>query len=256
MNENSRTNLKNPLFFNNLPPVFEMDDGDAEALLLREYGAVLVARGGAVPPDRVIFRNSFEVETFQESVSSATEMIGGFEMTLQTAAMGALLSAINDAEGDGLSITPRGSDSAKRSYVDTIELWASRVQPALDHWVGNGRILPAAAAAMRRLRPFDQVPEVLKLESEGVWFAKDLFKSIIYSVAPPGASQHLAMLAFDVKEFADPSVRSIFSSHGWHRTVVSDLPHFTFLGTVEAELPALGLKNVTTPDGTFWVPNI
>jgi hypothetical protein len=39
--------------------------------------------------------------------------------------------------------------------------------------------------------------------SEGMYFSLDFSKSILSSVAPPGASQHLALLAFDVKEHED-----------------------------------------------------
>ena len=256
MDDISRTDSESNLFFNNLRLGLKVGDGDAEALLLREYGAVFVARGGAVPPDRIIFQDGSEVEAFQKSVASASDLIGGFEMTLQAAAMEALRAARSDADTKGLSISPRGADSAKRTYEATIELWASRVEPALDHWVGNGTLSPETAAEIRSLPPSEQAPVVLKLETKGIWFAKDLSKSIIYSVAPPGTSQHLAMLAFDVEEFADAAVRSILSDYGWHRTVLSDLPHFTFLGIAEPELPTLGLKKTTTQHGDFWVPDI
>ena len=106
------------------------------------------------------------------------------------------------------------------------------------------------------MSPFEQVPVVLTLEEDGIYFAKDLSKSIIYSVAPPGTSQHLAMLAFDVNEFNDQQVRSILARHRWYQTVVSDLPHFTFLGVDEAELPSLGLKRTVSGDRHFWVPDI
>lgn len=256
MDDISRTDSETNLFFNNLSSELKVGDGDVEALLLREYGAVFVARGGAVPPDRIIFQDGNEVDAFQKSLASASDFIGGFEMTLQAAAMAALKGARDEAKVKGLSITPRGADSAKRTYGATVELWTSRVEPALDHWVGNGTLSLETAAEIRSLPPSEQVPEVLKLETKGIWFAKDLSKSIIYSVAPPGTSQHLAMLAFDVGEFADAAVRSILSAYGWHRTVVSDLPHFTFLGVREPELPTLGLKKTTTPDGDFWVPDI
>jgi hypothetical protein len=100
------------------------------------------------------------------------------------------------------------------------------------------------------------VPEVFTLEEQGMFFAKDLSKSIIYSVAPPGTSQHLSLLAFDVKEFDDRRIRDLLARHGWFQTVVSDLPHFTFLGVEENELPGLGLKNITSIDRSFWVPDI
>jgi hypothetical protein len=100
------------------------------------------------------------------------------------------------------------------------------------------------------------VPEVFTLEKQGIYFAKDLSKSIIYSVAPPGTSQHLSMLALDVAEFNNRSVREILAKHGWFQTVVSDLPHFTFLGIDESELPDHGLKRVVDGERVFWVPAI
>jgi hypothetical protein len=100
------------------------------------------------------------------------------------------------------------------------------------------------------------VPEILELEERGIYFAKDLSKSIIYSVAPPGTSQHLSMLAIDIAEFENPRVREIMAKNGWFQTVVSDLPHFTYLGTDENDLPDLGLKTVVSGDRRFWIPDI
>jgi hypothetical protein len=34
------------------------------------------------------------------------------------------------------------------------------------------------------------------------------------------------------------------------------LPHFTYLGVKESELPALGLKPVTIGSQKFWIPNV
>ena len=64
------------------------------------------------------------------------------------------------------------------------------------------------------------------------------------------------MLALDVVESGNPAVRDILAKHGWFQTVVSDLPHFTYLGSPEADLPNLGLKKVTSGGRSFWVPDI
>ena len=64
------------------------------------------------------------------------------------------------------------------------------------------------------------------------------------------------MLAFDANEFGDPRVREILAEHGWFQTVLSDLPHFTFLGLKEAELPSRGLKSVEVHGQTFWIPDV
>jgi hypothetical protein len=64
------------------------------------------------------------------------------------------------------------------------------------------------------------------------------------------------MLAFDAAEFANERVRQILASNGWFQAVPSDLPHFTFLGLNEDELPDRGLKQVISNDRPFWVPDI
>lgn len=241
-------------FLQNLPPTMTVGDAYPEQLLLREYGAVFVARGGSVPPDRVVFADAEEVERFQSTLDVGQETIGGFRLELQAPAMDSLRLAIAEAESQKLSITPRGSDSARRSYDETVELWASRIDPALRHWVEQGRMTQHEADALKSLSPFEQVSEVLDLEQQGIWFAKDLSKSIIYSVAPPGTSQHLSMLAFDVREHEDPNVRSILARHGWFQTVTSDVPHFTYLGV--ADLVQLRLKTIDNGGRTFWVPDV
>lgn len=246
----------NGRFLQNLPLGFVLGDDIAQFRLFTEYGAVFVARGGAIAPNKVVFKDDAEVSHFQSSLSIAKHSIGVHSLELQAAAMDRLLSAVDEAATEGLSITPRGADSARRNYNDTIELWKSRVEPALDHWVGKGRMSQEEADAIRSLSPYEQVPAVLALEENGIYFAKDLSKSIIYSVAPPGASQHLSLLAFDVAEFDNSEVRKILATNFWYQTVVSDLPHFTYLGVDENELPGLGLKKVLNGEREFWVPDI
>ena len=243
-------------FLNNLPADLLVRDDAAEQRLLREYGAVFLARGGVVPPSRVIFKDEDEVASFQSRLDVGASEIAGLQMELQSVAMSQLLEAADEAQEAGLSITPRGSDSARRNYHGTVELWHSRVEPALVHWVSKGRIEPEHAEFIRALQPHEQVSEVFKLEEDGIYFAKDLSKSIIYSVAPPGASQHLSLLAFDVREFDEPRVREILARHRWYQTVVSDLPHFTYLGVDQSDLAGLGLKNVTHLEREFWIPNV
>jgi len=243
-------------FGRHLPVDFQIPTDDIARKLLREYGTVFIARNGVTPPKTVVFRDQNEVTAFQKSVDSQTELIGAMPMTLQAAAMRALISAIEEAKVHGLSITPRDVDAASRSYDESVGLWASRVEPALTHWVGRKKITATDAERIRSLPPFEQVSEVLLMEKKRIWFAKDLTKSIIYSVAPPGTSQHLSMLAFDVKEFENAQVRAILAKHGWYQTVVSDLPHFTYLGVAEHQLKELGLKRVRNGGRVFWVPDI
>ena len=244
------------VFSRNLPERFELPSEETGRKLLKEYGAVFLARGGAIPPLTVVFRDEKEVAAFQASVPKWTEKIGGVNIQLQAAAMKALAATAAEAANDRVSITPRGSDAATRSYQDTVGLWASRVDPALAHWTAKGRISAAEAGRIRFLSPFEQVAEILKLESGGMYFSKDLSKSILYSVAPPGSSQHLSMLALDVAEHDNPRVRAALAKHGWYQTVISDLPHFTYLGVPEDSLPKLGLKKMSNAGRVFWVPDI
>jgi len=227
-----------------------------EKRILEEYGALFVARGGVTIPTKIVFKNEDEVSGFQSNLQISKENIGGFDLELQNAAMKDLLKSIKEAGENNLSITPRGADSARRDYAQTVNLWASRVNPALEHWSKAGKLSKKEADKIRSLLPFEQVPEIFKLEEKGVFFSKDLSKSIVYSVAPPGTSQHLALLAFDAAEYKNERVREILAKNGWFQTVVSDLPHFTYLGVKESKLSDLGLKKVENCEQVFWIPNI
>ena len=233
------------------------DGGDPVARrILNEYGAIFFASGGALPPPVCIFNGAEEVETFQRAAQVEAQEMGGVSIELQPAAMRALLAAREEARGRGLDITPRdGSESARRGYADTVRLWNSRLLPALEYWRAQGRLSDEEAARVRSMPVREQVGAVLELERGGVYFSKDFSKSILYSVAAPGASQHLSLLAFDAAEYADGRVRGVLARHGWFRTVRNDCPHFTYLGLPESRLPAHGLKRIETRDGEFWVPN-
>lgn len=226
--------------------------------ILADYGAVFVTT--ATPPPRPVFASPGEVDEFQRRADRAETEIAGTRVALQRPALAALLEAVHEAEASGLSLTPRGEDASARSWGDSEALWCGRVERACDYWLARGRLAAVDAACLRELDHRAQAARVLELEREGIYFSTFFDKSILYSVAAPGTSQHLSMLAFDVAEFADPAIRELLPRHGWHQTVVSDLPHFTFLGMREAELPELGLRRETlTIDDqvyAFWVPDL
>ena len=225
--------------------------------VLAEYGAMFVASDEVTTPPVCIFTNEDEVTSFQNSAGFATETIGNAEIQLQRVAMKALMKAREEANKEGLDITPRnGAEAARRNYANSLSLWKSRFLPALDYWMGKGKLTAAQAARLRSLPVPQQVAEVLELEKQGIFFSTDLSKSILYSVAAPGASQHIAMLAFDVDQFRNERVRAIMAKHGWFQTVVSDHPHFTFLGLKEKDLPKHGLKSVIVDGQKFWIPNV
>jgi len=225
--------------------------------ILEEYGAIYVADKKVTPPPVCVFTNEDQVTKFQEDAGWDVETIGFDEIELQPEAMKKLKKAREEAQKEGLDITPRdGSEAARRNYEDSVRLWNSRFEPALDYWLAQGRLTQEQVTRLRGLPLSQQVAEVLELEKTGIYFSKDLSKSILYSIAAPGASQHIAMLAFDVDQFENPRIREIMAKHGWFQTVLSDLPHFTFLGLKEKDLPKHGLRSLEINGQVFWIPNV
>jgi hypothetical protein len=225
--------------------------------ILEDYGAVFVSDASVLPPPVCVFKTEAEVVRFQNEAGSKAALRGGARIELQPAAMDALQAARIEAQAQGLDITPRGGEeAARRSYQDTVRLWNTRFLPALQYWMKRGRLTKEQVARLKSLELYEQVREVLELEREGIYFSKDFSKSILYSIAAPGTSQHIMMLALDVDQFLDARVRRILARHGWFQTVKSDLPHFTYLGLEEKELPSRGLRSVTSGSQLFWIPNI
>ena len=225
--------------------------------ILEEYGAIFVADKKVIPPPVCIFTNEDQVTKFQDDAGFEAEVFGFDEVELQPEALKKLNKAREDARKAGLDITPRdGAEAARRNYEDSVRLWNSRFEPALDYWQSQGRLTAEEVARLRSLPLSQQIAEVLELEKTGIYFSKDLSKSILYSIAAPGTSQHIAMLAFDVNEFENPRVREIMAKHGWFQTVLSDLPHFTFLGLKEKDLPKHGLRSLEINGQVFWIPNV
>jgi len=225
--------------------------------ILEEYGAVYVATKKVLPPPVCIFTNEDQVTRFQEEAGFDQEQIGFDVIELQPEALKQLRKAREQAQKEGLDITPRdGAEAARRNYGDSVRLWNSRFLPALDYWLSQGRLTAEQVARLKSLSLSQQIAEVLELEKSGIYFSKDLSKSILYSIAAPGTSQHIHMLAFDVNEFENPRVREIMAEHGWFQTVLSDLPHFTFLGLKEKDLPKNGLRSLEVNGQVFWIPNV
>jgi hypothetical protein len=228
-----------------------------ERRLFAEYGAVFATT--AIPPPVILFADAAQVEAFQASLSISSAFFGDYEIGLQAMALDALVAAASEMAEQGGSITARAADAGGRSYEDTIRLWTRNVARGLEHWQHLGRLTREQADSIRELVPAGQVAPILGLEeTEQLFFGTFFDKSILYSVAAPGASQHLSMLAFDVAEYADREVERILGRHGWYRTVPNDLPHFTYLGHDEAALPDLGLHRIerthTERMYDFWTP--
>jgi len=225
--------------------------------ILEEYGAIFVADKRVTPPPVCVFTTEEQVTKWQDHAGYEAEVFGYDEVELQPEALKKLNKARQEAQKEGLDITPRdGAEAGRRNYEDSVRLWNSRFEPALDYWMSQGRLTQEQVMRLKNLPLSQQVAEVLELEKTGIYFSKDLSKSILYSIAAPGASQHIAMLAFDVNEFENPRVREIMAKHGWFQTVLSDLPHFTFLGLKEKDLPKHGLRSLEINGQVFWIPNV
>jgi hypothetical protein len=225
--------------------------------VLQNYGAVFVANDSVKLPTTCIYKGERDVLQFQKSVERMPLDIGGVRIDLQAGAARALESAISEAAAIGITITPYdGAIAGGRSYGDSLMLWNSRVFPAMDFWIRRGRLSEADRDAIARLDLPDKVAKVLEWESRGIFFSTDRTRSILTSTAPPGASQHLALLAFDVTEYWNLKVRAILNKNGWFQTVVDDPVHFTFLGFPESELPGRGLTAVSKGGRQYWIPNL
>jgi len=230
-----------------------------EERLFAEYGAIFVTT--ATPPPAIIFTDAAEVETFQSRLLVSRARIGDYEISLQAEAMAALIRAAAELNDHARQMTARAQDSGGRSYQDTLNLWNRNVTRGLEHWQTECRISAELADEVRRLAPLEQVSRILELEeSERLYFGTFFDRSILYSVAAPGASQHLSLLAFDVAEYQDTEVERVLGKYGWFRTVPNDLPHFTYLGQSEDRLPGLNLvrcqRQYNDRGYSFWVPDL
>ena len=203
--------------------------------VFKEYGAIFVAENVTYSGSCILTEKT--AEDFQQVTQQQTERIGGIYITLQIPAMQAFLKAREEAAKLKLTITPRGKLASKRSYQQTLVLWNSRFFPALNYWTRRGRISRREAEQVKVMPISQQVERVLRWEEEeeDLCFSKDFSKSILYSVAVPGASQHNFMLALDVQQYSNPKVRKILADNGWFQTVKSDAPHFTYLGVANDE---------------------
>ena len=244
-----------------LSSICNVDEEVVAARVFADYGAMFVAAlanpSGIKFPTKCVFANSQETETYQSKANPTLQTVGGVQITLQKPAMDALLLAVKEAAEKNLRISPRGgSEAASRSYDDTLRLWNSRFLPALSFYVSKGKISRQDAEVVKKMQITDQVTQVLEWEKQKLWFSTDRTKSILYSVAAPGTSQHIFMLALDVEQFGNKQVRDILAKYGWFQTVQSDLPHFTYLGVSRDELNSYGLVRKVVSGQEFWIPNL
>ena len=233
--------------------VCNIDRDPLSARVFREYGAMFAANDNVILPPKCVFSSEKDLAAFQKSLKTRSAVISGVAIELQEAAMVALIDAVDEIHPR--RITPLdGAIAGKRNYADTVRIWNSRFIPSLTYWVSKRKISRADADAALAMPVSSQVANVVEWESQGMYFSTSRTRSIFSSVAPPGTSQHLSLLAFDVQQDNDRTIRNTLNRYGWYQTVVGDTPHFTYLGVPESELPKRGLKSVVRAGHTFWVP--
>lgn len=229
----------------------------AAARIFRSYGSVFVVEDPVTLPAACIYDGESAVLKFQKALRTRSVLVGGIWLTFQEPAADALQRAVNQADEMGLRITPLdGAIAGSRTYGDSLRLWNGRFFRALDYWTRVGRLTADERDAITRADLQRKVEMVLEWEGRGIFFSTDRTRSILSSTAPPGASQHLSMLAFDVVEYGRPEIREVMNRNGWFQTVVDDPPHFTYLGVPDIELPARGLLVVQKGTHRYWIPNM
>ncbi|MDQ3712583.1 MAG: hypothetical protein M3388_10245 [Acidobacteriota bacterium] len=132
ISESKKSRLPATKFERNLPADFLPAADDAMAnRLLKDYGAMFVARGGAVPPPKIVFENGAECADWQNRIAVRRENFGGINVELQTAAMTALINAREELRARNLPVTARGAITTTR--------WKSGGRALFRRWIiGRG----------------------------------------------------------------------------------------------------------------------
>lgn len=225
--------------------------------VLEAYGAMFAAHESIILPRSCVHGGEADVIKYHKSLQIKRTNIDGVDIDLQAPAAIALERAVLDAGSNGYAISAfDGSIAGGRTYGQTLMLWNSRFFPALEFWIEEGRLSEADRAEIGAMDLDKKIEKVLEWESRGIYFSTNRTRSILTSTAPPGTSQHLALLAFDVAEYSNADVRRILNQNGWFQTVIDDPPHFTYLGVPESSLPGRGLRAVYKGSYLYWVPNI
>lgn len=186
-----------------------------EYILLKTYGAALIEPNHiAKLPSTVLLNNEQETQAFQNTLTMV-KVNDTNDCFLQAAAANALNQA-RSQENIPLK-SGYGSGDCTRTYATNLRFW---------HKYANQNTL-----------------EKVKQGQE---------TTILSTVAPPGASQHLWGLAIDLR-ISNQKQRQTLNQHGWFQTVVNDIPHWTYLGLTEQDLMNSGLINHIERGISYWV---
>jgi D-alanyl-D-alanine dipeptidase len=189
--------------------------GTFEYILLRAYGAAFVNQEPEIKlPPKVILANEQETKDFQTTLTMG-KVDGTNDCYLQKSAA----SALNKAK--------------------------SAVRIPLKSGYGGGDCTRTFATNLRFWRKYANNTTL-----ERVRQGKET--AILGVVAPPGASQHLWGLAIDLR-VSNQAQRQALNKNGWFQTVENDVPHWTYVGLTEENLPQFGFKNQIVRGITYWI---
>ncbi|MBW4562441.1 MAG: D-alanyl-D-alanine carboxypeptidase family protein [Mojavia pulchra JT2-VF2] len=189
--------------------------GTFEYILLRQYGAAYANQEPEIKlPKKVIFDNEQETKEFQSTLTML-KVDGTNDCYLQQPAT----IAFNKARSlQNISLkSGYGSGDCTRTFTTNLRFW---------HKYANDRTL-----------------EKVRQGKETV---------ILGIVAPPGTSQHLWGLAIDLR-VSSQKQRQALNQNGWFQTVENDIPHWTYLGLTEDNLPLFGFRKQIVRGIAYWV---
>ncbi|QIR40080.1 peptidase M15 [Tolypothrix sp. PCC 7910] len=192
--------------------------GTFEYILLRKYGAPFINQKAETKlPPKVMFANEQETKEFQSTLEMV-KVNGTNDCYLQQSA-GLAFNKARALQNIPLK-SGYGSGDCTRTFTTNLRFWNK---------YANSRTL-------------DKVRQGKETAILGV-------------VAPPGSSQHLWGLAIDLR-VSNPKQRQALNQNGWFQTVENDIPHWTYLGLTEAELPVFGFKKQVVRGITYWITPI
>ncbi|MBW4683560.1 MAG: D-alanyl-D-alanine carboxypeptidase family protein [Komarekiella atlantica HA4396-MV6] len=189
--------------------------GTFEYILLRAYGAVFVNPDIEIKlPQKDIFANEQETQEFQDTLIMG-QVDGTKDCYLQKSAADALNKA-RTLQNIPLK-SGYGSGDCTRTFATNLRFW---------HKYANNQMLARVQQGKET--------------------------KILGLVAPPGTSQHLWGLAIDLR-VSNQQQKKALNQNGWFQTVENDIPHWTYVGLREENLPQFGFKNHVVRGITYWV---
>lgn len=189
--------------------------GTYEYTLLRSYGAVFVNPDiGIKLPQKNMFANEQATQEFQATLTMG-HVDGTNDCYLQKSAADALNKARIQQQIPLKS--GYGSGDCTRTFNTNLKFWNKY-------------------ATDRVLAKVQQGKET----------------KILGLVAPPGTSQHIWGLAIDLR-VGNKEQRKALNQNGWFQTVENDVPHWTYVGLSEENLPLFGFKKQVIRGITYWI---